>query len=164
MLSADRQCLWIKIFLLCHIDFLCACGHKTDGGRTDMGTRIIGVDSTSFGHWNLSIGNNQATELLENGGKGAATRELLSYITGRIGRSSGAQLTRPSTGGTLFSWGLKEWRLGRTTGVGLDELPVERNVSGGLLLVCRSPFAFSLHFAEVPAPVLRTHHPGELKS
>jgi hypothetical protein len=37
-------------------------------------------------------------------------------VTGRQGRSSGAQLTRPASGGTLISWGLKEWRLARNKG------------------------------------------------
>ncbi|KAG2441828.1 hypothetical protein HXX76_003436 [Chlamydomonas incerta] len=51
------------------------------------------------------------------GGSGAVARELLPTAeSGRTGRSSGAQLTRPSPGGTLFSWGLKEWRLGRNKG------------------------------------------------
>ncbi|PNW71586.1 hypothetical protein CHLRE_16g660390v5 [Chlamydomonas reinhardtii] len=51
------------------------------------------------------------------GGSGAVARELLpTSVSGRTGRSSGAQLTRPSPGGTLFSWGLKEWRLGRNKG------------------------------------------------
>ncbi|GIL90772.1 hypothetical protein Vretimale_16845 [Volvox reticuliferus] len=44
------------------------------------------------------------------------TAALGSTVSGRMGRSSGAQLTRPSPGGTLFSWGLKEWRLGRLQG------------------------------------------------
>ncbi|GLI71601.1 hypothetical protein VaNZ11_016865 [Volvox africanus] len=46
----------------------------------------------------------------------ANTAVLGSTVSGRMGRSSGAQLTRPSPGGTLFSWGLKEWRLGRLQG------------------------------------------------
>ncbi|GLC68263.1 hypothetical protein PLESTF_000668100 [Pleodorina starrii] len=48
---------------------------------------------------------------------GSSGRELLpAAVRGRVGRSSGAQLTRPSPGGTLFSWGLKEWRLARMAG------------------------------------------------
>ncbi|KAG2484068.1 hypothetical protein HYH03_017088 [Edaphochlamys debaryana] len=44
-------------------------------------------------------------------------RELLpTFVSGRMGRSSGAQMTRPSPGGTLFSWGLNEWRLARKGG------------------------------------------------
>ncbi len=48
----------------------------------------------------------------------ATDRVLLPSIAvgSKLGRSSGAQLTRPSSGGTLFSWGLKEWRLARNKG------------------------------------------------
>ncbi|GLC45365.1 hypothetical protein PLESTB_000314600 [Pleodorina starrii] len=50
-----------------------------------------------------------------NGG-GVAAAAAGFAVGSRVGRSSGAQLTRPSPGGTLFSWGLKEWRLGRLAG------------------------------------------------
>ncbi|KAG2451726.1 hypothetical protein HYH02_003506 [Chlamydomonas schloesseri] len=64
------------------------------------------------------------------GSSGAVARELLpTAVSGRTGRSSGAQLTRPSPGGTLFSWGLKEWRLGRNKGDNAIPEPALRNLT-----------------------------------
>ncbi|GLC45471.1 hypothetical protein PLESTB_000317600 [Pleodorina starrii] len=59
----------------------------------------------------------------------AASRGLLAAVRGRVGRSSGAQLTRPSPGGTLFSWGLKEWRLGRVGGDNSIPMPALVNLT-----------------------------------
>jgi hypothetical protein len=50
--------------------------------------------------------------------KGAKPRMLPASGEG-MGRSSGAQSTFTS-GGTLYSWGLKEWRLARNTGASME--------------------------------------------
>lgn len=80
------------------------------------------LDNNFFRAWSLSLPT-QITSLTPSAGGssegGVATdRVLLPTITvgSKVGRSSGAQLTRPSSGGTLFSWGLKEWRLARNKG------------------------------------------------
>ncbi|GFR45882.1 hypothetical protein Agub_g7335 [Astrephomene gubernaculifera] len=86
-----------------------------------------------------SSNSNTTTSAATAAGSGGATataaaaapsRELLpTLVSGRMGRSSGAQLTRPAPGGTLLSWGLKEWRLGRNKGDNSVPEPALRNLS-----------------------------------
>ncbi|GLI66279.1 hypothetical protein VaNZ11_010037 [Volvox africanus] len=100
--------------LINFICIICAGAHPSD-----FSARI--VDTASLEHFqtlsdSITSQSHDLDSSMHGDGSNMATRELLSSVSGRTGRSSGAQLTRSSPGGTLFSWGLKEWRLGRTTG------------------------------------------------
>lgn len=77
-------------------------------------------------------------------GAGAAAAVSDSGSGSGLGRNSGSQMTLHNRGGTLFSWGLNEWRLARNDGdlsvpePALPELKVggadgERGGGAGLL-------------------------------
>ncbi|GIL66835.1 hypothetical protein Vafri_20228 [Volvox africanus] len=73
-----------------------------------------------------SMGSSAAAQAgASTGGPGRAS----TSVSGRMGRSSGVQLTRPSPGGTLFSWGLKEWRLARMSGDTSLPEPAQRHMT-----------------------------------
>ncbi|GIL90839.1 hypothetical protein Vretimale_16779 [Volvox reticuliferus] len=106
-------CFGTKV-ILCFISIICVGAYPLDFSARTVDTaslenlQTLSESITAQSHdFDSSVHGDDST---------TATRGLLFSISGRMGRSSGAQLTRSSPGGTLFSWGLKEWRLGRTTG------------------------------------------------
>ncbi|GIL90771.1 hypothetical protein Vretimale_16845 [Volvox reticuliferus] len=89
-----------------------AAGGASNGATLEQNANSIRISST------------------DSSASAGAGRELLpNAVSNHVGRSSGAQLTRPSPGGTLFSWGLKEWRLARMAGDTSLPEPAQRHMT-----------------------------------